>query len=290
MYLSRSDTIIYNMKMKIWVKSLAVLVAVVALAVVAIPAADAAYTRDLTIGSTGSDVAELQAFLVSKGYLVMPAGVSMGYFGSLTQAALASYQAASGIAPAAGYFGPITRAAVVAAGVSIVTDDGDDNEDDEDDEDDDEDDDDDDNSGTSREFSINDEDDTYEVFMADEAGEGDIGHFEINFEVTAGDDDLYIGGASYEFSESLANFSTSSSFTGPSSKRQGNGNYKVSRGQTEKFTVMVELEADPGASNTAQRMVLTEILWNTDNSDADYNSYTSRLNRYETKTLFLRGL
>jgi peptidoglycan hydrolase-like protein with peptidoglycan-binding domain len=40
----------------------------------------------------------------------MPAGVAMGYFGTLTKAALAKYQAEAGISPAAGYFGPITRA------------------------------------------------------------------------------------------------------------------------------------------------------------------------------------
>jgi hypothetical protein len=70
---------------------------------------------DLTIGSTGASVVDLQNYLVSGGYLVMPAGVSMGYFGSLTQSALASYQAAMGIAPAAGYFGPITKASVTCS-------------------------------------------------------------------------------------------------------------------------------------------------------------------------------
>jgi peptidoglycan hydrolase-like protein with peptidoglycan-binding domain len=70
------------------------------------------FTTDLTIGSQGADVTALQQFLVSKGFLTMPAGVSMGYFGSLTQSALANYQAANGISPASGYFGPITRANV----------------------------------------------------------------------------------------------------------------------------------------------------------------------------------
>jgi peptidoglycan hydrolase-like protein with peptidoglycan-binding domain len=70
--------------------------------------------RDLTIGAQGSDVADLQAFLVADGKLVMPAGVSMGYFGPLTRSALAAYQAANGIAPAVGYFGPITRANIAA--------------------------------------------------------------------------------------------------------------------------------------------------------------------------------
>jgi hypothetical protein len=68
------------------------------------------FSSDLTIGSTGPDVVELQTVLVAKGYLTIPTGVSMGYFGTLTQAALASMQAAVGISPAAGYFGPITMA------------------------------------------------------------------------------------------------------------------------------------------------------------------------------------
>ncbi len=104
--------------MKGLLKSLAVVAVVIALAVVAVPAVDAAYTRDLTIGSTGSDVAELQAFLVSKGFLVMPVGVTPGYFGALTQAAVARYQVANGIVPPAGYFGPLTRASVASMGTT----------------------------------------------------------------------------------------------------------------------------------------------------------------------------
>ncbi len=72
------------------------------------------FTQDLTIGSTGSEVTALQQWLVSKGYLMMPAGTAYGYFGNLTKTALAKYQAEAGISPAAGYFGPITRAKVNA--------------------------------------------------------------------------------------------------------------------------------------------------------------------------------
>jgi len=80
------------------------------------------FSNDLTIGSTGPDVVALQSLLISGGYLVMPAGVAEGYFGTLTQAALAAYQAAKGISPAVGYFGPITRAEVNAsAGVMTGT-------------------------------------------------------------------------------------------------------------------------------------------------------------------------
>lgn len=74
------------------------------------------FNTDLTVGSTGADVTELQKILVSKGHLVMPAGASYGYFGTLTRAALAKWQAAEGISPAAGYFGPISRARVNATG------------------------------------------------------------------------------------------------------------------------------------------------------------------------------
>jgi peptidoglycan hydrolase-like protein with peptidoglycan-binding domain len=56
----------------------------------------------------------LQSFLVSKGFLVIPTGISMGQFGSLTRRAVAQYQASVGITPANGFFGPITRAHVNA--------------------------------------------------------------------------------------------------------------------------------------------------------------------------------
>ena len=51
--------------------------------------ASMSFTSDLTIGSKGEQVSSLQSWLVTKGYLVMPAGVAMGYFGPLTQGALA---------------------------------------------------------------------------------------------------------------------------------------------------------------------------------------------------------
>ena len=78
------------------------------------------FTRDLTLGATGEDVRQLQIFLNSNGYTVSTEGPgSPGqettYFGTLTQQALARYQAANDIAPAVGYFGPITRAQVNSA-------------------------------------------------------------------------------------------------------------------------------------------------------------------------------
>ncbi|MDP2598369.1 MAG: peptidoglycan-binding domain-containing protein [Candidatus Liptonbacteria bacterium] len=82
------------------------------------------FTRDLTVGSTGSDVLALQQFLNGNGALVAGGtgagspGNETSYFGSLTKAALSQWQGAHGVAPAVGYFGPITRAAIRAMAVS----------------------------------------------------------------------------------------------------------------------------------------------------------------------------
>jgi peptidoglycan hydrolase-like protein with peptidoglycan-binding domain len=77
------------------------------------------FARNLTIGSTGTDVTALQTWLMGKGFSI--AAGATGYFGSQTKAALAAYQAANGITPAVGYFGPITRAQISAAGGSTTT-------------------------------------------------------------------------------------------------------------------------------------------------------------------------
>lgn len=77
------------------------------------------FTMNLTMGSNNAEVKALQVYLNKKGYTVALSGAgSMGmestYFGGLTRSALAKYQAAMGISPAAGYFGPISRAKVNA--------------------------------------------------------------------------------------------------------------------------------------------------------------------------------
>lgn len=66
-----------------------------------------AFTQDLTIGSQNAEVTALQNYLAGGGYFSVAA---TGYFGPITQSALASWQAANGVAPAAGYWGPISRA------------------------------------------------------------------------------------------------------------------------------------------------------------------------------------
>jgi len=80
-------------------------------------AASASFTRDLEVGGTGDDVLALQQFLNANGFIIAESGVGSpgnetNYFGSLTQAALAKFQAANGITPSVGYFGPKTRAFV----------------------------------------------------------------------------------------------------------------------------------------------------------------------------------
>src|SRR3989338_5048557 len=74
-------------------------------------------TRDLSIGSRGTDVSALQTFLIAQGFL---SATATGYFGSLTEAAVRQYQAAqnivsSGTPATTGYgaVGPRTRAAIV---------------------------------------------------------------------------------------------------------------------------------------------------------------------------------
>ena len=61
--------------------------AVVAFALTVV-SANAAFTRDLTVGSTGPDVTELQTVLEQGGYLTMPAGFAKGYCVLVTKEAV----------------------------------------------------------------------------------------------------------------------------------------------------------------------------------------------------------
>ncbi len=77
------------------------------------------FSRDLELGMEGADVRELQKFLNTKGFTVASSGAGSpgnesNYFGARTKAALAAFQRAHAIAPAAGYFGPLTRARLAA--------------------------------------------------------------------------------------------------------------------------------------------------------------------------------
>jgi len=78
------------------------------------------FTSDLTVGSTGAQVTSLQAFLIAHGDLTAVSAPT-GYFGALTQAALAKFQAANGITPSVGYFGPKTRAFINSMSSTTTT-------------------------------------------------------------------------------------------------------------------------------------------------------------------------
>ncbi|GMU73952.1 MAG: hypothetical protein AMXMBFR44_1510 [Candidatus Campbellbacteria bacterium] len=77
------------------------------------------FTANLTVGSTGPDVTALQSFLESKGYFTYTG--PKGYFGPITQASVAAWQAANSVSPAVGYFGPISRAKYSATCTPIVS-------------------------------------------------------------------------------------------------------------------------------------------------------------------------
>lgn len=74
----------------------------------ATPSAACTFTRSLTVGSQGADVKCLQDYLTPTYF--KNAGGSTGYFGPVTAAAVAAWQSANGVMPAAGYFGPISQA------------------------------------------------------------------------------------------------------------------------------------------------------------------------------------
>ena len=81
--------------------------------------AGGSFTRDLTVGSTGSDVMQLQVWLNGHGFEIAKSGAGSpgnetSKFGALTRAALAKWQASVGISPAAGFFGSKTRAYLAA--------------------------------------------------------------------------------------------------------------------------------------------------------------------------------
>ena len=78
-----------------------------------------AFTRNLWMYDTGTEVKTLQQYLNSKGFIVSAAGPGspgseVSHFGLKTFLALKKFQASVGITPASGYFGPKTRAYINA--------------------------------------------------------------------------------------------------------------------------------------------------------------------------------
>lgn len=77
------------------------------------------FTRNHQQGNSGGEVMEIQKFLNSHGAQVAASGAGSpgnetSYFGAMTKAAVAKWQAANGVSPAVGYWGPLTRAAANA--------------------------------------------------------------------------------------------------------------------------------------------------------------------------------
>src|SRR3990167_2541255 len=84
------------------------------------------FNTNLTIGSTGADVMNLQKVLnMSADTQVASSGVGSpgnetSYFGALTRAAVIKFQNKYGITPAVGYVGPITRAKLNSMNTVVV--------------------------------------------------------------------------------------------------------------------------------------------------------------------------
>lgn len=80
---------------------------------------------DMDIGAQGAHVVWLQKFLIEANtgedarYLGRTGAT--GYFGPITQRALAEYQAANNINPPVGYYGPITRSFITSHEVLVTT-------------------------------------------------------------------------------------------------------------------------------------------------------------------------
>lgn len=65
--------------------------------ILGIQSAHVAIARHLDLGTSGSDVTELQTYL-SRSPAIYPEGLVTGYFGQLTKAAVERFQTAQGIA------------------------------------------------------------------------------------------------------------------------------------------------------------------------------------------------
>src|SRR3989344_1438068 len=98
------------------IKSVNILTLVIAIMVmslfVVVTKAEAEFFRNLTVGSSGSDVKVLQYFLIEQGYdipAISSQVASAGYFGAQTRIALMVYQRANGM-PDTGFFGPLAIA------------------------------------------------------------------------------------------------------------------------------------------------------------------------------------
>jgi peptidoglycan hydrolase-like protein with peptidoglycan-binding domain len=94
--------------------------AFIVVSLLAPPMAHAALTSQMGVGSTGSNVTQLQQFLATNPQ-IYPAGVVSGYYGALTEAAVTQFQVVYGISQV-GNVGPITEAKmneIMASGLGL---------------------------------------------------------------------------------------------------------------------------------------------------------------------------
>jgi hypothetical protein len=80
-----------------------------------------AFTKDLHIGSSGTDVTELQKVLIAEGFdipAITKGGAAYGTFGGQTLSAVIAYQRAHGVSPAKGYVSTLTRAELNKGGTA----------------------------------------------------------------------------------------------------------------------------------------------------------------------------
>lgn len=110
-------------KLRIGFLSGGAFLALLFIASAALPLAHAQITAsELSVGSSGSQVTQLQQFLATNSK-IYPSGDVTGYFGPLTQAAVTQFQVAYGIAQV-GQVGPVTEAkinAIMASGFGLTT-------------------------------------------------------------------------------------------------------------------------------------------------------------------------
>lgn len=233
------------------------------------------YTRDLTVGSTGADVVELQKMLVAKGALTIPTGVSMGYFGTLTKSALATYQASAGITPSVGYFGSISRGHAAANCSTSPSDDPDDSGDSSSK----------DLKGTFGEISdVN----NLSQYSSEEVGDGQNDVTVLGMEVEAGDD------GDIELTSIKVEFDPAGNASGDSDKLRdyvdsvdiylggemvGSADVKDFSENTNIFTKSVALKnAIVRAGKTEKVLIKVNAISNFDSGDIDSDSWEIDLN------------
>ncbi|KND49008.1 MAG: N-acetylmuramoyl-L-alanine amidase [Parcubacteria bacterium C7867-005] len=76
--------------------------------------------NDMGVGSTGTQVVALQQILISKGYLVMPPNIGLGYYGNLTEVAVKKFQSSNNVSNT-GFVGPMTRTKLNSLNIVATT-------------------------------------------------------------------------------------------------------------------------------------------------------------------------